>query len=209
VVMDAFIPVANNASWTLWSGHNPRANGWIVNPEDSPARSIPIGAGETEQAERLRREAISWALHNPLKELGLIPRKLLMLNQGSAGVIGGWLNAGDRVQWELGTSSIIVFTVLADAFSYALFFLTLASLLVLGPRRLWRMHPGLQAVLAYLAICLFNYGVIYYGQWRYRLPMEPFMIIVASPLLVRVWDQRSALAAAFARMGPDARLARD
>jgi 4-amino-4-deoxy-L-arabinose transferase-like glycosyltransferase len=198
VAMDAFIPVANNASWTLWSGHNPRANGWIVNPEASPARSPASSASETERAEQLRREAISWAIHNPHKELGLIPRKLLMLTQGSSGVISGWLNAGERYQWELGTSSILVFTVLADAFSFFLLFVTLASLLLLGPRRLWRMHPGMQGLLAYLALCLVNYGIVYYGQWRYRLPMEPFMIVVAAPLLVQLWGRRATLAARFA-----------
>jgi hypothetical protein len=60
-----------------------------------------------------------------------------------------------------------------------------------------------------LALCLVNYGVIYYGQWRYRIPMEPFMILVATPLLVRVWDARPALADALARLRPEARLARD
>ena len=199
VVMDAFIPVSNNASWTLWSGHNPDANGWIVNPRSSPARTARDGTkSETERAEELRREAISWAIHNPPKELGLIPRRLLMLNQGSAGVITGWLNAGQRWQWELGTSSILIYTVLADAFSYFLLFATLAAVALLGPRRLWRTHPGLRGVLAYLALCLFNYGVVYYGQWRYRLPMEPFMIILAAPLLVRLWERRPELAGAFA-----------
>jgi 4-amino-4-deoxy-L-arabinose transferase-like glycosyltransferase len=209
VVMDAFIPVANNASWTLWSGHNPRANGWIVNPEESPARSAAGAESETARAEQLRHEAIDWAVHNPLKELGLIPRRLLMLNQGSGGVIGGWLNAGERWQWELRTSSIVVFTVLADAFSYFLFFATVAAVVLLGPRRLWRAHRGLRAVLAYLALCLLNYGVVYYGQWRYRLPMEPFMIILAAPLLVRLWDERPALASALARFGPEPRPAGD
>jgi hypothetical protein len=76
-------------------------------------------------------------------------------------------------------------------------------------RRLWRMHPGMRGVLAYLALCLVNYGVIYYGQWRYRIPMEPFMILVATPLLLRVWDARPALADALARLGPEAPLARD
>jgi 4-amino-4-deoxy-L-arabinose transferase-like glycosyltransferase len=206
VVMDAFIPVGSNASATLWSGHNPDANGWIVNPRNPPGE---VAAGEADRAAELRREAIDWAVSHPLKELGLIPRKLIMLNQGSSGSIGGWLNAGPRYQWQLGTSSIIVFTVLGDAFGYFLLFVTLASLAVIGPRRLWRTHPAMRGVLAYLALCLVNYGLIYYGQWRYRIPMEPFMIVVATPLLVRLWDQRAALVAALPRLGPDARLAGD
>jgi 4-amino-4-deoxy-L-arabinose transferase-like glycosyltransferase len=208
IVMDGFVPVGNNPSGTLWSGHNPDANGWIVNPDKLPSVS-GSGSKETQRADELRRQAIDWAVHNPIKELGLIPRRLIMLNQGSGGSIGGWLNAGERYQWQLGTSSILVFTVLGDAFGYFLLFVTLASLALIGARRLWRMHPGMRGVLAYLALCLVNYGVIYYGQWRYRIPMEPFMILVATPLLVRIWDARPALGDALARLGPQARLARD
>jgi hypothetical protein len=208
IVMDGFIPVGNNPSGTLWSGHNPDANGWIVNPAKLPSVS-GTGSKETQRARELRHQAVDWAVHNPLKELGLIPRRLIMLNQGSGGSIGGWFNAGQRYQWQLGYSSILVFTVLADSFGYFLLFVTLASLVLIGARRLWRMHPGMRGVLAYLALCLVNYGVIYYGQWRYRIPMEPFMILVATPLLVRVWDARPGLAEALARLGPQARLARD
>jgi hypothetical protein len=208
VAMDAFIPVSNNANWTLASGHSDLANGSEVETE-APEPGEPDNLGEADRARKLRNDALDWAVHHPLKELGLIPRKLVALNQGSGGSIGGWLNAGPRYQWQLGTSSILVFTVLGDAFGYFLLFVTLASLVLLGPRLLWRLHPGMQGVLAYLALCLLNYGVVYYGAWRYRIPMEPFMIIVAAPLLVRVWDQRAALADALTRLGPEARLAGD
>ena len=86
-------------------------------------------------AQEIRRRAIDWAIHNPIKELGLIPRKLIVLNQGSGGSIGGWLNAGPRYQWQLGTSSIIVFTVLGDAFGYFLLFVALASVVLIGVGR--------------------------------------------------------------------------
>jgi 4-amino-4-deoxy-L-arabinose transferase-like glycosyltransferase len=198
IVMDAFVPVGNNASATLWSGHNPNANGWIVNPVEPPTETVD----ESERAADLRREAIDWAVDNPLKELGLIPRRLIMLNQNAGGVISGWINAGPRYQWQLDTSSIIVFTTLADSFGYFLLFVTLASLVVLGPRRLWRMHPGMRGVLAYLALCLVSYGVLYYGQWRYRIPMEPFMILVAAPLLARLWELRRALWETLGTLGP-------
>ena len=51
----------------------------------------------------------------------------------------------------------------------------------------------MRGVLAYLAACLVVYGVVYYGQFRYRLPMEPLMILVATPLIVTVWQRRTAL----------------
>jgi 4-amino-4-deoxy-L-arabinose transferase-like glycosyltransferase len=204
VELDAFVPVSNNANWTLASAHSPNANGAEV---ETPPSWTPAGLPEAERAQAVRRKALEWAVHHPFKELGLIPRRLVALNQGSSGSIG-WLNAGQDYQRELHTSSILIFRVLGDSFGYFLLAATLASLVLIGPRRLWRMHPAMQAVLAYLVLCLVNYGVFYYGSWRYRIPMEPFMVIVATPLLVRVWDGRRALAALIGPPASEGRPAR-
>jgi 4-amino-4-deoxy-L-arabinose transferase-like glycosyltransferase len=197
IEMDAFIPVSSNASLTLWSGHNDDANGaQTYAPESLLARaeSGDPTREEVEGAKLLRREAVSWAIHNPHKELGLIPRKLLALGNSASYVFPIWFNApGDR---QLGRSSIIVFSVLADAFDYFLIFLTLAALVLIGGRRLWRLDPVLRGALAYLAASLVTYGFVYYGQFRYRLAMEPLMILVATPLVLRVWQQRRAFAGA-------------
>jgi 4-amino-4-deoxy-L-arabinose transferase-like glycosyltransferase len=190
IVLDAFVPVSNNASWTLVSGHSPNANGTEVQTPPEWARPAE---SESEASQTLRSEAIRWAVHHPLKELSLIPRRLIALNQPSGGSIGGWLNGGSPEQAQLGPSSVLVFKVLGDAFGYFLLFATLASLILIGPRNLWRIHPAVAGVLAYLALCLVNYGIVYYGQWRYRIPMEPFMVLLATPLLVRVWDRRANL----------------
>jgi hypothetical protein len=200
VVLDAFVPVSNNANWTLASAHSPNANGAEV---ETPPEWSPANAPETERAKSVRSEAVKWAVHHPLKEIGLIPRRLIALNQGSGGSIGGWINGGSADQWQLGRSSVLVFKVLADALGYFLLFATLASLALLGPRWLARRHPALRGVLAYLGLCMIIYGVVYYGAWRYRIPMEPFMVLLATPLLLRVWDRRAALAASLGRLGPD------
>jgi len=194
IVMDAFIPVANNASWTLWAGHNPTANGGPTYPTD---RSLVVsfeGHGtETRRARKLRRLAIDWALANPAKELGLIPRKLLLLNGGSSGAIRGWINQGPEQYWQLGTSSVLVFTVLGDALGYFLLLAVLATLALVGIRTLCRVHPVMRGVLAYLGLCLVNFGFVYYGQYRYRIPMESLMILVATPLLLNLWAERRSL----------------
>jgi hypothetical protein len=195
IEMDAFIPVATNASTTLWSGHNSEANGGVVYAPPSLLARIPEGLSQTqhevEEAALLRREAIHWAIRNPHKELGLIPRKLIALGNETSNVFPVWFNAaGDR---ELGSSSLVVFNVLGDAFDYFLIAVTLAALVLLGPRRLWRFHPVMRGALAYLAVSLVTYGFVYYGQYRYRLAMEPMMILVATPLLVSLWQGRRAL----------------
>lgn len=198
VVMDSFIPVATNPSTTLWSGHNPSANGGPTYASPALLARIPPGLSspkhEVAEAHLLRTEAIHWAVRNPLKELGLIPRRLLALNTGDRGALTTWANApGDR---EVHTSGLIVLSVLGDAGGYGALFVALAALALLGPRRLWRLHPGMQAVLAYLAVSLFAYGVVYYGQFRYRVPLEPFMLLVGAPIAATAWSQRARLRAA-------------
>jgi 4-amino-4-deoxy-L-arabinose transferase-like glycosyltransferase len=193
--MDAFIPVSSNASVTLWSGHNPTANGGptYAPPELLAAeRDEDAPNPEVAHARLLRREAVKWAIRNPHKELGLIPRKLLALNGGTDRTLNVWFNAPDGER-QLGTSSLIVFTRLGDGLGYFLLLATLASLLLIGPRRLWRSSAAMRAVLAYLAACLVAYGFVYYGQHRYRVPMEPFMVLVATPLILAIWAQRAAL----------------
>jgi 4-amino-4-deoxy-L-arabinose transferase-like glycosyltransferase len=191
--MDAFVPVATNASTTLWSGHNKSADGGpTYAPKELldriPGKVSEDAAHEVAEAKLLRREAIEWALANPDKEIALIPRKLVSLNNRTSNMFRLWFNAGEEIQ--VGRPARLVFGGLADAVQYLLLLATLASLAIVGARRLWRLHPGMQGVLAYLALCLVAYGFVYYGQFRYRIPMEPLMILVATPLLARVWARR-------------------
>jgi uncharacterized membrane protein len=57
---------------------------------------------------------------------------------------------GPSRQWQLRTSSVIVFAVLADAFGYFLLFATLVSLLLISPRGLWDRRAALAASLSRL-----------------------------------------------------------
>jgi 4-amino-4-deoxy-L-arabinose transferase-like glycosyltransferase len=193
--LDAFVPVATNASTTLWSGHNSEANGGAVYPPPELLARLPddLDATEREVAEArlLRKEAGHWALRNPPKELGLIPRKVIALADRASNVFPIWFDApGQR---QLGTSSLLIFSVLGDAGDYLVILLALASVIVLGGRRLWRLDPVLRGALAYLVASLFTYGFLFHGEFRYRLLMEPLMILVATPLLVTLWRQRSTL----------------
>lgn len=193
-VMHAFIPVATNASTTLWSGHNPSANG---GPSFAPPELLArikeknSVAHEVGEARLLRREAISWARTHPRRELTLIPRKLWsLLTSPASDVFPIWVNAkGER---QIGARSRAVIGGIGNVSSWLLVLVTLSSLVVVGVRTLWRLHPGMRGVLAYLALCLFVYGFVYFGQNRYRMPMEPLMILVATPLALELWKRRPA-----------------
>lgn len=176
--VDSFVPVATNDAAALWTGHNANANGSAVEvPPEPPGQ--------------LRRDALSWAAHNPHKELGLIPRRVLALGDQASGVIRYAYN--DDTQRQLGMSSQLVFSVLGDGLDYFLILLAVGALVLLGARRLWRFHPVTRGALAYVAASLVVYGVFYYGQFRYRLPIEPMMVLLATPLIVTIWERRPAL----------------
>jgi hypothetical protein len=51
----------------------------------------------------------------------------------------------------------------------------------------------MRGALAYLAASLITYGFLYYGQFRYRLAMDPPLILVATPLLIALWRGRGRL----------------
>ena len=61
--------------------------------------------------------------------------------------------------------------------------------MILG-RELWR-NRVIRGVLVLFAGSLFLYGFVYYGNYRYRASLEPLMILVAAPLLARLWRLRS------------------
>jgi hypothetical protein len=75
-------------------------------------------------------------------------------------------------------------------------------LFVLG-RRFWRAPIG-RVIATSLVTALFLYGFLYYGNYRYRLPYEPLMVIVAATLLTRVVRTREFVAADVQNRGESA-----
>jgi hypothetical protein len=176
-VAHSFVPVSTNASSTLWSGHNPHANGGPV--YQPPAELAALSRlSEADSAAKQRRQAIDWATSHPLRELELIPLKLKSLARGDSVVISTWINAtGQR---PLGTTQAAIAGRLADIASYALIALLLV-VVAFRARTLWR-NPATRAMLAFLATAVPLYGFIYYGNVRYRLPLEPLMLLVVADL---------------------------
>lgn len=175
IVVHGFVPVATNASATLWSGHNARANGGPT--YHSPAQLAALSKlSEVDASSRTRDDAIHWAIHHPLRELELIPLKLKALAQGDSEIVWTWIDATGAEPLAGGTRAVVV--RLADAASYALLAALLVTVVVFG-RSLWRV-PAMRAMLVFLAAAIPLYGLIYYGNVRYRIPLEPFMLLVVS-----------------------------
>jgi hypothetical protein len=136
-----------------------------------------------EASNRVRDDAIDWAVHHPLRELELIPLKLKALAKGDSEVVWTWINATGAE--PLGKSERAVVTRAADAASYALIAALLLTVVVLG-RSLWRI-PAMRAILLFIGAAIPLYGFVYYGNVRYRIPLEPFMILVVSAWAPRVY----------------------
>jgi hypothetical protein len=188
-VMDTFIPLSTNSSTTLWSGHNPNATGAQVYAPRSLLRSVPRSGKEREieEGRLLRREALDYMTSHPVRELGLIPLKLLSLNRGDSFVLE-WVNPGPVTARPIESDLVEPIRVTADFAYYGLLGAALASFLLFG-RELWRREVT-RGVLIVFAGALVMYGFVYYGNYRYRAPLEPLMILLAAPLLARLQSLR-------------------
>jgi 4-amino-4-deoxy-L-arabinose transferase-like glycosyltransferase len=189
VAMDAFVPLSTNASITLWSGHNPDANGAQVYAPPSLLRQVHGTGKEREIGESrlLRREAFDYMTSHPGRELELVPLKLLNLNRGDSWALE-WVNAGGPGERPFGSEIATPVRVVADSAYFGLLAATIMALVVLG-RELWR-QPLVRGVLVLFAGALVMYGFVYYGNYRYRAPLEPLMMLVCAPLLARLWRLR-------------------
>jgi len=190
IVMDAFVPVATNASATLWSGHHAGATGGQTYPpeeyylqfdQEPPLRELQSGAA-------LRRDAIEYMVTHPLHELQLVPLKLIHLNRGDSYALD-WVNAAPDAA-PISAINVERIGVLADVGYYGLLTLSLLGAVVLG-RAFWGTRMGRVFAASFLT-GLFLYGFLYYGNYRYRLPYEPLMVLVAATFLVRLWDWKRA-----------------
>jgi hypothetical protein len=192
VVMDAFVPVATNASQTLWSGHHPGATGGQTYPPADYLDRFPedVRTRELESSKALRDEAIEFMLTNPVRELELVPLKVVHLLRGDSYALD-WVNAGtEGGPGPLSAIWVERIGVLADAGWFGLLAITVLGGVVLG-RRFWSRPIGRLAAASF-ATALFLYGFAYYGNYRYRLPYEPLMVVVSAAFVVQVWRWRSA-----------------
>jgi 4-amino-4-deoxy-L-arabinose transferase-like glycosyltransferase len=183
------VGISLNSAETLYSGHNPEADGGATYapPEVlAPAADIPPGPQkELAHAELLRAEARRWALDNPGRELELIPLRLLHLLEGDGNVVTLWIEAGDNgALGALGTPLEVV----ADVAWYA--FLAAFALAAWRSGGRWVREPWARAALVLPALALGLYGVALYGNFRYRVPYEPLLALLTAAALVPAWEQR-------------------
>lgn len=125
-------------------------------------------------------------LTHPVRELQLIPLKLIHLNRGDSYALD-WVNDAPRAA-PISPINVERIGVLADAGYYGLLAVFLLGAVYLG-RSFWFTRLGRVFLTTFLT-ALFLYGFLYYGNYRYRLPYEPLMILVGSAFITKIWALR-------------------
>ncbi|MGI8633626.1 MAG: glycosyltransferase family 39 protein [Solirubrobacterales bacterium] len=187
IALDAFVPVSTNGAQTLWSGHNPTATGGATYPRPellAPSAGLRGPARELRDAEILRADALEWMRSHPGRELELIPRKLWFLNSGPGPALGIWLDPNGAPLVD-GAGTAAVAQDIAYPANWLLLVAFAASLVVC--RRVILGSAAGRGALALLVAAVPLYGFVLYGNFRYRVPLEPLMILLAAPLAQTAW----------------------
>jgi len=161
-VFNRFVPFSTEGGVSLWIGLNPYADGGGTSLHYTS--DVPRGASELEENAWYLREAVHFAIDNPTQVARLAASKVTRL----WGVVPR-------------TGGVFVHTV--AAFTYVPLFL----LALWGA---WHLRSPDMRWAPYAFLCLY-YTVIHAlfpSVMRYRLPLEPFLIVLASAGLLRIWD---------------------
>ncbi len=190
--MGSFVMLSTNGGQTLWAGHNPNADGMQNYPSPELEASFGTGAEwEINWYKGLQGDAVHYMLTHPLRELELIPLKLIALNRGDSNAFD-WLN--QEPNRTLGSTATAYVSAMADFAWFVLLALTLVGVVGLH-RSLWRTRL-MVGITAAFGTALFVYGFLYYGNYRYRLPYEPLMMVVAALVVDRGWRGLAIIRAA-------------
>jgi 4-amino-4-deoxy-L-arabinose transferase-like glycosyltransferase len=191
-VFHQFIPVSTNFGSTFWAGHNPTATGEQTYPPASlTAQAGPSNARfyQIEQSKVLQKAATDWIKQNPIKDLSLIPWRVLGLTQGDGDAIYYWVNKTGNGVKPLSKPWADRLATVGDIGWYLLLTAFLSSLVVFG--RTMLRNGVLRACLAYMSASIMLYAIVLYGQFRYHVPLEPMMILISAPLVSQLIAVRS------------------
>ena len=179
--LHAFVPVSTNLGDTLCLDNSPGANGSFRDLPPGCSHQFPGASGEAKRNSFNLRVARRWAVHHPVQELGLLPRRFWYGYQSDH-------DALDEVASNRGgvvhSSARVPLRVLADAYYYLV-----AALALFAIPKLWRDARRLFVLIvaASLAIVpLFLYGLI-----RFHVPLLPFLAIGAAVSVDSLLSRRS------------------
>ena len=171
IQLDAPVLIATNDGANLWVGNNEHATGtwmsWTGAPDDS--WGYPAG-NEVDESNRLRNEAVRYALSHPWKTAKLWPAKYDYTFDDSFGYVAHfslvtrteklphWMDRPELENWINDPAHLV--------FRLGLAGIVLALLL---RRDLWMLLPAIAALLLPV--------FIFFGLDRYQVPLLPLLMI--------------------------------
>jgi hypothetical protein len=187
-VAGEWVGLSNNGADTLWAGHNPSADGGPTYPPPellAPTRELPPGVErELAVASILREDALEWMRENPGRVVSLVPAKLVSLLSGDGKVVTIWIEAREPALGAAGRP----LAVTADVAWYAL--LAALALTVVRARGRLLAEPWSRAALTLPVLALPLYGIVLYGNFRYRIPYQPVLALLVAPTVVELASWR-------------------
>ena len=179
VVMDALIPVATNSGIALRIGHSPQSTGTteVVNPPE-PVDGVPVWEQayypetEVRSYRAYTRRSISYALHNPRRELELSRYKVYHLYRSDAWVVN-WVKIGtskpirsesmERGLWQL-----------FEVSHYVLMFSAV------GTSVFWLRRDPARLMLANVILMWTLFHIVFSAEPRYHVPLFPIFAVAAA-----------------------------
>jgi hypothetical protein len=147
-----FVPFSTEGGYTMWVGNNPLSTGG----GDCPDSHAPKGLSELERDRWHYREAVQYIRTHPKRTIYMAGVKLARL----------W-----AIVPQVGGPSMKLF--------FLFIYVPLFSLTIVG---LWMYRSRMKYFLPILGMCVF-YSVVqplFHAVLRYRLPLEPYFISIAS-----------------------------
>jgi hypothetical protein len=167
-----------------WSGADGKGSFVPIIEVDQMYAGVPFPKNETLVYKEQTRRAISFAVHNPAKELKLIPQKLYEFYRGDAKVML-WIQKGTldnpafssaaQSRWET-LANVYYLVILGIAVAGTPFWLSLRD-----PRQLL-----LLMIVAYYSVL---FGFVFIGEQRFHSSLIPLLSLFAAVSLVAAVEQ--------------------
>lgn len=170
-LLHAFIPFASNGAQNLYVGNNPGntdgGNNWSHDVEPDVFKKLQAIPGEVQRQRAFGKAAVDYIKDNPAAVLRVDAKKFVRF----------WNVVPNAAEYRSNLFSVIS----------ALSFGPVLLLAAFGAVRWWRRWRILAPI--YLLIGYFTLiHVVVIASLRYRLPLEPFLILLAAGVLGELFD---------------------
>jgi 4-amino-4-deoxy-L-arabinose transferase-like glycosyltransferase len=188
IEMDYPIPMSTGSAENLVAGHWPGADGEgsfvPILEVDRLYEGIPFPRQETLVYKEETRRAISFALHNPVKELKLVPQKLYEFYRADSKIMF-WIRKGTLDDPAFGAAAEARWEALANVY----YWVVLALAAMAAPLWLSWRDPRKLLVVMIVAYYSFLFGFVFIGEQRFHSAIIPLLSVFAAVSLVALADQ--------------------